>query len=325
MTAVDVDRRSWLQERRQGVGASDVASIGQVPGAFGSPWSVWADKCALLPLDDEQVDQDDPRVFGRDLEHLIALRFERQCDGLVVANTQTVIHYPEFERWFATVDGLVCDGSTHPDDREPLGLFESKYTADAPWPELPEPYVWQVQWGMMCANAPHAWVAALHLPFGRPKFRVYEVARDDKLIAEIVAAVTAWWNAHVVTGTPPPPDDHPATARTIEQLFGHLTTEAYPRLPLDDYRSLVDELSSARKAKADAKRREDKAAALLRATWAAENPDLSEGFIDGELAVSWRSQGRSDIDRDAIHRDHGDKYDTHQTIRVMRLHGKRLA
>lgn len=41
----DDDRAEWLEWRRNGIGATDVAGIlGVSPWA--SPWSVWADKCA---------------------------------------------------------------------------------------------------------------------------------------------------------------------------------------------------------------------------------------------------------------------------------------
>ncbi len=329
MTTTDTqtDRRAWLLERRQGVGASDVASIGGVPGAYGSPYSVWADKCSLLPLD-EELDADDVRSFGRDLEPLIAARFEAET-GLRVVERQELVRYSAFERWFATIDGLVMEHASvmTETDRSPLGVFESKYTSQAPWDDVPEHYQWQAQWQMMCAEQSHCWFAVLHLPFGRPRFRIYEVERDKRLIDHIELTVAKFWNDFVVTGTPPPVDDHPATATTIDQLFAQFTTTKLPTLPLDDYRELVDRWSYWRTIRLDAKRHEDVAATQLKATFGAENPELSEGTIDGDLAVSWRSRSDVHLDVKALRADHPDlaeQYTNRGTTRVLLPHGKYL-
>jgi predicted phage-related endonuclease len=332
MTATETDtRRAWLLERRQGVGASDVAAIGSVAGAYGSPMSVFADMCGLLPLEDE-LDGDDVRSFGRDLEPLIAERFQRET-LLYVAARQQMIRYPAFERWFATIDGLVYDAANivndlgDPGDAVPLGVFESKYTSQPPWDDVPEHYQWQAQWQMMCADQPTTWFAVLHLPFGRPRFRIYQVERDQVLIDYIQIVVSHFWNEHVTTGYPPPADDHPATATTIDQLFGHLATAKVPTLPLDDYRELVDRWTHWRTARLDAEKHEKLAATQIKLTFASEDPDLSEGTIDGELAVSWRSRPDVHFDVKRFRADHpelADEYTTRSRTRVLLPHGKHL-
>jgi predicted phage-related endonuclease len=330
MTDTLTDRTTWLKQRRQGIGASDVAAIGQIPGAHGSPTSIWAEKCDLIPIDDRDLPLDDPRSFGLELEPLIAERYERET-GLHIRNRQRIAHYPPFPRWFATLDGEIFETEYRPDiDPEtdwPLAVFESKYTADPPWDDIPEHYRWQCQWQMLCARHEQAHIAVLHLPFGRPQFRRYEVERDQPLLEHIIATVTAFWNDHVVTGEPPPPDDHPATLRTIDALFGHLETVRLPRLPLDDYRELVNRWAYWRTIRLDAEKHEHTAATSLKAVFGGENPHLSDGTIDGELAVSWRSRRDSRIDVTALRRDHPDlaeKYTNRGTTRMLLPHGKYL-
>lgn len=354
------DRAAWLEARRSGCGASDVAGIlGESPWA--SPWSVWADKCGLTPLDDDaDRDIDDPMTFGRDLEDIIADRYERTT-GLHIAGRQEVIHHPD-EPWrFATVDGLVTEAargvlgnnvSTDPTDA--LAVFESKYTSDHPWEEIPRHYVIAGQWQMHVTGLTAVHFGVLHLPFGRPMFRTYELELDGSLLAKIIDTVETFWLDHVVTGRPPEPDGHPATTKAIAAAWGTQTTQKVPRIELDDHLELVRQLSELRKQRAVLEWQEERVANGLKHligergsecvcshTWeahleaggcsvcecelhlsAADVYALSDAYIGGELAVSWRSQTESRVDSKAVRADHGTQYDRTGTKRVLRLHGK---
>lgn len=320
------DRAEWLKARRTGCGASDVAGIGGV-SPWASPWSVWADKVGLTPLDDDaERDIDDPMTFGRDLEDLIRDRFERKT-GLYVCGAQSIHRHPDHSWCFATVDGLVEENEDH---GEPLGVFESKYTSDAPWDEIPEHYRWQGHWQMYATQTDRVVFGVLHLPFGRPMFRIYELELNGALLAHIVDTVHAFWFEHVVTGRPPEPDAHPATTRAIAAAWGHDPTEKIPTIDLTDFRGLVDELATLRKQeqvlKWQAERVENGIKHLIGERGAvADGPALSDAYIDGELAVSWRSQEITRVDTKAVRADHGSKYDTKSTTRVLRLHGARKA
>lgn len=260
MTDAPFDRRAWLEARRKGCGASDVAGIlGKSPWA--SPWSVWAEKCNLIPIAADPTDPDDIRTFGLDLEPLIAEKFQRRT-GLYVAGRQQMIHHPD-EAWcFATLDGLVADADYYSDEEpaDPLGVFESKYTADPPWDQLPEHYAIAGQWQMYVTGLDHLWLACLHLPFGRPRLRIYELDRDDDQLADIIATVTQFWIDHVVTGKPPPADGHHATTEAIRQVWGSTATTKDRSIDLTDHTKLVDELARIRKEKAALEWLEDKVA-----------------------------------------------------------------
>lgn len=358
------DRAAWLEARRTGCGASDVAGIlGESP--WSSPWSVWADKVGLTPLDDDaERDIDDPMTFGRDLEELIADRFERST-GLTIVGRQRVIHHPD-EPWrFATVDGLVCEADTAleyadaADDVTELALavFESKYTSDAPWEEIPRHYVIAGQWQMHVTGLTAVRFGVLHLPFGRPMFRVYELELDGTFLEEIIDVVDGFWFDHVVTGRPPEPDAHPATSKAITAAWGAQATQKLPRIELDDHRDLVAELKTlTAQAKVVEWQRERVAngikhligergsECLCGHAWAdhhdgtgcetcetcelhlsaADVVALSDAYLEGELAVSWRSQPDTRLDTQAVRADHGTRYDRESTKRVLRLHGKWL-
>lgn len=377
MTAAD-DRRLWLEARRTGCGASDVAGIcGASP--WSSPWSIWASKVGLVPLD-PTLDDDDPRTFGLDLEPVIAAKFERRT-GLYVVGKQRMIHHPDEPWQFATVDGLVYDRAfreldgnvTEWNTADALGVFESKYTGDPPWDDIPDHYRIAGDWQMYVTGLDRLWLACLHLPFGRPRLRIYEQERDDTRILDLVAAVETFWFDHVVTGRPPAADAHRATTEAMRAAWGSDATAKLPTIYLDDYAKVVTQLSEVRKEikglefletlsentlkkviaeRGERRPRPDPDCPTCRGQGVAvtatpaevdegfdlgefylpcpECPTpilfdaLSDGYIDGDLAVSWRSQSDRRIDTDAVRADHGDRYDKVGTKRVLRLHGKHL-
>lgn len=308
------DRATWLTERRAGIGASDIAGIlGHSP--WSSPWSIWVDKVGLAPLDDE--DPAPQMQLGRDLEPVIARWFTAQT-GLAVAGEQMMLWHPT-DPFFATVDGLVVEAAGEASVDDALGIFEAKFSGDAPWSEVPEHYVLQCQWALHCSGLGHAWLAAMHLPFGRPRFVVYELERDEVLIADAVRHVRAFWDDHVVAGIPPAADGHRATASALAAAW--VDPVETPAVDVGPLAPLISELrafkDAARQLEADIREHENALKAALGAH--------SEGVVDGMLAVSWRQQARTDIDRDAVRAEHGARYDVRTTHRVLRLHGRKSA
>ena len=64
------NRAVWLQERRTGIGGSDVPAILGI-SPYGSPYSVWADKLGLLP----ERECSEAMRQGADLEAYVSRRF----------------------------------------------------------------------------------------------------------------------------------------------------------------------------------------------------------------------------------------------------------
>ena len=303
---VDVhDRAAWLEWRRQGVGASDVAGIlGRSDWA--SPWSTWAGKVGLIPLQLDEKDEPSYLRFGRDVEPVIRKWFTEDT-GLHVVGVQTIVRRPGTV-FFATLDGLVAEANGL-GMVETLGIFEAKWTGDAPWETLPERYWLQAQWGMFCADLRHAWVAAIFAPFGRPgPVRIWEVERDDDALDDIVAQVATFWVDHVETGEPPPVDGSNATSRAIEAAYP--ADRAFgPVLDLEDERETVEDLAllkaQEKELKASIKLLENRLKAALK--------DFTEGHLDGRLVASWRPQTRAAYQV------------AESSFRTFRLHGKKAA
>lgn len=309
---VSEDRSLWLAWRREGIGASDVPGLlGLSPWA--SPWSIWLDKLGLLP---EQEATTAMRL-GLELEPIIGRWFAEET-GLQLGGEQTQVTGRRLHHR-ATVDGFVFDGPGRlPADR--LGVAEFKFSADG-WEELPAHYRAQVLWQLHVAELPRAWVAALMVPFGRPRFSVIEVERDEEEIARMVAVVDEFWGRCVIGREAPPPDDHPATAEAIQAAWGSIPTSQDP--PFADLSALAELIEEHAALGAEIKsceKRRQILAGRLEAAIALSGPHVSEGFVGGRLALSWRSQERRSIDADAVRAEHGDAYDRTSTIRVLRHH-----
>lgn len=318
------DRAAWLAERRSGIGGSDIAAICGI-SPWASPWSVWASKVGLAP--DRDIGEWSPSMrLGIALERAIGDEFTNDT-GLHVAGEQTLVRHRRFPHHFATVDGFVVD-SLESDVDDALGVFEAKFTNDV-WAEVPEHYVAQVQWQLHCTGLGTGWLGAAQSRFGRLTYTTFEIPADAERQAHLVAAAETFWNDYVVAGVPPPPDDHPRTVETITALWGQARTTRLGDVAFDDLETDLLELKDLKRDIAAKRKLCEHRENVIRARFvrAAELKDLdreavSEGFVDGELAVTWRHQQRTDLDTEAVRAEHGDRYDHTRTIPVLRLHGR---
>ena len=324
MTALE-DRAAWLAERRSGIGGSDIAAIAGINTAYGSPTSVWADKVGLRP-DLDLVDWSPSMRFGIALEAAIATEFTLET-GLHVAGEQTLVRHRRMPHHFATVDGFVLE-SEQSDIGDALGVFEAKFTNDV-WDAVPEHYLAQVQWQLHCTGYPTAWLGAAQSRFGRLTYTTFQIDADPARQAELVAAAETFWNDYVLTTTMPPVDDHPRTAETIADLWGAARTTPMGDVNFDDLETELAELKDLKRDIAAKTKLCERRETALRARFirAAELKDLdreavTEGFVDGELAVSWRHSARTTLDTEAVRAEHGDRYDRIKTVATLRLHGR---
>jgi putative phage-type endonuclease len=325
----DTGRTEWLAWRQEGIGASDVAAIlGLSPWA--SPWSVWADKCGLLPPEPDN----EAMAAGRWLEAAIGPWFTHET-GLHVAGEQTWCTHGEYAHHRCTVDGFVFDlDKPHvweTDDprialnartardytfSQALGDFEVKVTGPGRrWDEVPPPhYQSQGQWQMHVTGLPRVWFAVL---MGR-RLDIHELARDQDDIDYMVERVDAFWADHVLTGTPPATDGHDATLRALAAVHPDHT----PGLSVEADDALRTEITLWRQAKANkrtAEKLEKQAAAAMQAALG----EAEELTIDGQRVASWRTQSARRLDGKALAAARPEiaaEFTRESTYRVLRDH-----
>lgn len=215
--AVRTDRDAWLEWRRNGLGASDIAAVlGLSPWA--SPYSIWARKAGLTP----EQDQTEAMEFGSMAEQMLARYFEDRT-GLWAVGEQTRCEHQRHPWMRCTVDGFAYEAHGALEDRSAaIAVIEYKTTSDAPeaWsPDVPLHYQCQATWTSIVTGHPVVMFGVLHLAFGRPAFRVYTFQPNADDIRTVMARATTFWNDHVLTGVAPDVDASQATTDALQAVF----------------------------------------------------------------------------------------------------------
>lgn len=313
MTALDTDRADWLAWRRHGLGGSDIAAIlGLSP--WQSPWALWADKVGLTHGDNDTTEA---MEFGRRVEPVLAPWFT-DLTGLHVVGEQTWCTHPGQEWMRCTVDGFVADSPTSDVDAA-LGVVEFKATsaAAAEWEtQIPVGYQCQATWNMLVTGVDRCWFGVLHLAFGRPQFRVYELALDVADADTVLAAARSFWFDHVAAGVPPATDGSTATRAALAAAWPDDNDQAVD-VPGDIVHLLAD-------LKAQAKDLGGRIVAVENELKAALGEN-AVGLVDGDKAVSWKTQTSDRLDTAALRKSWPDlarEFTRTTSSRVLRLHLK---
>jgi hypothetical protein len=182
-----VNRPLWIEERRRGLGASEVPSVLGI-GRFGSPLSVAASKLGLGPVEDEESEL---MRWGRYVEGPMLAAFTDET-SLATKPIHTLYQYDgpgPFGFMLATPDGEVLEGGE-------IGGVECKlkiFGADE-WERdgVPDEVQVQAQAQMFVMGWRFVYVIAL-LDGYRLRFR--RVARsDERLGDEILPAAEDFWS-----------------------------------------------------------------------------------------------------------------------------------
>tara|TARA_R100001082_G_scaffold107816_1_gene82212 strand:- start:3103 stop:4101 length:999 start_codon:yes stop_codon:yes gene_type:complete len=233
---------NWLEARNQGLGGSDIAAI------FGlSPWSsaltLWAEKTGRQQR--ESLDHKEFVEWGNRLEAPImeaywerTLRvpanfveaFDQDISDLVEVdhNSQSMIMFRSKEHpWaLATPDGLISGYQPlpwTPEDDEGfggVGILEIKTTNSfkkGDWSHGPPPYyMLQAQHYMLVTGL--AW-ASFAVLIGGQELKIFDVPRDDSIIASIIEKAGEFWNVNVQQDVMPEAAGVHSEALLLSQLF----------------------------------------------------------------------------------------------------------
>jgi len=271
------ERLAWLQRRRAGIGASDVAGILGI-SSHSSQWSIWAEKSGLLPLDTTHTNE---QRFGIYAELMVAPWFLEET-GLHVIGAQTECVSPEAPWQMCTLDGFVAESPNSSSD-DALGLIEIKSRQPGKrWEIIPADIQAQCQWQMLVTGYSRVWIAVL---MGR-RLDVHDLERNDGDIAFIQSRVERFWRDHVLAGDPPPTDGHQATLDAIAAVYPTATPDK--SVSLDELADVIDEWHAAGETRRAAEKVEKEAKAAIQAALG----DAEEGTVAGERVVSWRAQTR---------------------------------
>lgn len=189
----DPEIQKWMEERRLGVGASEIAVL------FGlSPWQnlqeLWSEKvngCSYEP-------GSELFHWGHTMEPVIAAEFARR-ENVEVDHPPTAIMVGEKPHYRASLDRVVIEDGVPVAALELKNLNESRhaeYRADGP----SIGYLLQVQYQMMVAELEYGYLAVL---FGGQRFGAWRILASPSIQREIRRRVDLFWT-YVESKTPPP-------------------------------------------------------------------------------------------------------------------------
>lgn len=207
-----MDRREWLEARRKGIGASDVASI--MGYGYGSPLKVWLSKVHPEMLEEE--DNKELLEFGLDVEPAIARAYSRATGRKIVdISGYDIVSHPKYPEVFCTPDLFTAE--------EPRRLvqlkWQSKFTDKFGSPgtdEVPDGYLIQCAQEMAVVGVEFEDIATLH---AGPPVLIYPLRRDPDLEKVVIDAARAFWADYVLTKKEPPIDASRDWAQYIEKRW----------------------------------------------------------------------------------------------------------
>lgn len=182
---------AWLDERRTGIGGSDVAAILGL-SKWRTPYDVFRDKRGELI---EQVDNDAMR-WGRNLEPVVRQEYADQTGREVLLPTG-ILRSERHPFMIANLDGYTVDNRVVEIKTAKSGKDWGEPGSD----QIPQAYLFQVQHYMAVTGFDVADVAVL---IAGSDFRIYTVEADRELHEMLVEAEALFWR-RVLDDDPPEP------------------------------------------------------------------------------------------------------------------------
>ena len=215
--------------RQRGLGGSEIAAVCNIY-PYATAIDVFERKTGQAPVIDEW--SVGPLVRGRLFERPV-MEWYSLITNRTVMPCETMAH-PERPLVIATPDGISCGAEPH--DRVVLEVKNSSWRMGHlwgdPWTDaIPDFYVPQVIWEMAVTGLQAAHVVV----YMGDEPRIYCVQWDPDLFDALYEVAESFWNDHVLTGIPPPPD-------ASERYSQHLARR-YPKSSMASYRIADEEVA----------------------------------------------------------------------------------
>lgn len=185
---------AWREERRKGIGGSDVAAIMGL-SAYSTPYQVYLDKVEGISDD---ISGRPAVMWGNILEPVVGKHY---------MDLHTNRHVRRVNAMARSIARPWAQASLDYEVRDPelgWGILECKtagWRREDDWKEgVPVYYQTQVAHYMSVTGRKFADIAVL---IAGNDYREYRIVRDDDDVSSVEAAVDSFWNDFVVRGVPP--------------------------------------------------------------------------------------------------------------------------
>jgi putative phage-type endonuclease len=191
VSTIAMPHEQWLELRKTGIGGSDAASVlGLNP--YKSNFALFEEKVGLRDPDD--LSDNEAVYWGNVLEEPVAQAFAERT-GRKVRRVNAIVRHPDYPFMLGNIDReIVAEEGGKPEILEckTAGIWAANAEEWGPsgsdW--VPERYLIQCMHYLAVCNRDVAHLAAL---IGGQELRLYKVARDEKLIAALIAKEAAFW------------------------------------------------------------------------------------------------------------------------------------
>jgi putative phage-type endonuclease len=286
----DIDRNTWLQERKKGIGGSDAAAALGL-SRWKTPFQVYIEKTEEIQSDQEENER---MYWGNVMEDVIAKEFERRT-GKKVRRRNAILQHEEFPFMLANLDrevvsenaGLECKNANEYALRE----WEGE--------EVPLEYLIQCNHYMAVTGCEKWYIATL---IGGNKYKYKEILRDEALIQAIIEGEQRFWNDYVLAKNPPPIDGSSAAEKYIAERFKKAERGKTVELGVQ-FKTDIERLNELK----------DSIAALSEAKTAIENriklemADAERGYT-GQWEVRWPTITSNRVDTKVLKEQYPDVY-----------------
>lgn len=285
---------AWLEERRKGVGGSDVAAIMGL-SAYSTPYQVWLSKTLGV---DEDISGKPAVQWGNILEPVIGEHYASEHPDRTVRRVNAIARSIARPWAQASIDYEVRDPELG------WGVLEIKTAGlrrEGDWAGgVPVYYQTQVAHYLSVTGRPFADVAVL---IGGQDYREYRIIRDEEDVSAVDKAVDDFWHDNVEAGIQPAvdaPDSGAIFATHGEASGDFIESETIPSV-----------LSRYLSAKSD----RDRANETLKHYEAQLKSVIGDapGIVCPDGRLTWRRFERSSFDAKGFDRDHPGERDAYIT------------
>ncbi|PSL42160.1 putative phage-type endonuclease [Planomicrobium soli] len=286
----EMSREEWLEQRRKGLGGSDISAIAGL-NKWKSPIGVYLEKTGQSP---EEDNVGEAAYWGNVMEDVVAQEFSLRT-GMRVRKRNAILQHPEHSFMLANVDRLIVG------KKEGLECKTASEYLKGDWEdeEIPAAYLLQCQ-HYMAVTGYKAWHIAVLI--GGNKFIHKRIERDDELIEYLIGIEKDFWENHVLAEMPPLFDGTDASSELLKALYPQAEPTSEINLPGDVEKMLeaMDQLAEDIKSfESQKKEYENRIKALM-----GEN----EKGITPTRVVSWKNYETNRIDSKRLKAEQPDLY-----------------
>lgn len=206
-STLEMTHQEWLEDRRKGIGGSDVATILGL-NKYKSVYQLWLEKTDQIEVTSAQSEA---AYWGNTLEEVVAEEFSKRT-GKKVRRRNRVFEHSKYPFLRANIDRDIVGENAVLECKTANQYLANEWDDD----EIPIQYICQVQHYMNVLNLDYVYFAVL---IGGQKFIWKKMERDQELIDMITEKLVEFWTENVEKGIEPAIDGLKATSDFLTQRY----------------------------------------------------------------------------------------------------------